>query len=70
MEFKKFLIKVYKDIRAFWNADLELFVRANTAEEILDALASYCRRIHDSSLPSADWAGVADIPRIYRCSLR
>ncbi|MBB5137267.1 hypothetical protein HNP84_007019 [Thermocatellispora tengchongensis] len=37
-----------KDIRAWiasWNEDPKPFVWAKTAEEILDALFSYCRRI-------------------------
>jgi transposase len=40
-----------KDIRAWivsWNEDPKAFVWTKTAEEILDALASYCRRITDS----------------------
>jgi transposase len=40
-----------KDIRAWiasWNEEPKPFVWAKTAEEILDALASYCRRITDS----------------------
>lgn len=40
-----------KDIRtwiASWNEDPKPFVWTKTAEEILDALASYCRRITDS----------------------
>lgn len=40
-----------KDIRtwiASWNEDPRSFVWTKTAEEILDALASYCRRITDS----------------------
>lgn len=40
-----------KDIRAWiasWNEDPRPFIWTKTAEEILDALASYCRRITDS----------------------
>lgn len=40
-----------RDIRAWiaaWNEDPKPFVWTKTAEEILDALASYCRRITDS----------------------
>lgn len=40
-----------KDIRTWitaWNEDPKPFVWTKTAEEILDALASYCQRITDS----------------------
>lgn len=40
-----------KDIRSWiqtWNEDPRPFVWRKTAEEILDSLASYCRRIKDS----------------------
>ena len=40
-----------KDIRSWitaWNEDPKPFVWTKTAEEILDALASYCQRITDS----------------------
>lgn len=39
------------DIRKWintWNADPKPFVWAKTADEILDTLAVYCRRINDS----------------------
>ena len=31
-----------------WNADLKPFVSTKTADEILDVLAAYCRRINNS----------------------
>jgi transposase len=40
-----------KDIRAWitaWNEEPRPFIRTKTADEILDAVASYCRRIIDS----------------------
>nr|WP_222110121.1 IS630 family transposase [Streptomyces cupreus] len=40
-----------KDVRAWikeWNADPKPFVWTKTADEILDSLAAYCRRINDS----------------------
>ena len=39
------------DIRRWintWNADPKPFVWTKTADEILDTLAAYCRRINDS----------------------
>ncbi|MDX3106006.1 hypothetical protein [Nonomuraea angiospora] len=41
-----------EDIRAWiasWNEDPKPFVWTKTAEEILDALTAYCRRISDSA---------------------
>ncbi|MEU8672792.1 IS630 family transposase, partial [Streptomyces anulatus] len=40
-----------RDIRAWladWNEHPRPFVRTKTADEILDKLAAYCRRISDS----------------------
>ncbi|MGW2041863.1 IS630 family transposase, partial [Streptomyces virginiae] len=40
-----------KDVRtwiATWNQDPEPFVWTKTADQILESLASYCRRITDS----------------------
>lgn len=45
------------DIRTWmknWNSDPKPFVRTMTAEEILESLAKYCRRISDAEHQCAD----------------
>ncbi len=46
-----------KDIRTWistWNDDPKSYVWTNNADEILESLASYCRRINDSGPYSCD----------------